>query len=76
MKGINWPLVAFRARFATVSMVEGDDPAGRRAASIARLTVEREFCPASVSGVKERTWDKYFSVDSHEWITGVDNPHI
>jgi len=41
---MNWPLVAFRARFATVSMVEGDDPAGRRAVSMARLTVKHECC--------------------------------
>jgi hypothetical protein len=32
-----------RARFATVSMVDGEDPAGRRAVSIARLTVKRQF---------------------------------
>jgi hypothetical protein len=40
---MNWPLVAFRARFATVSIVEGEEPAGRSAVSIARLTVKYQF---------------------------------
>jgi hypothetical protein len=36
--GIYCPLVAFNGRFATVSMVEGEEPEGRKATSMLRLT--------------------------------------
>jgi hypothetical protein len=36
--GIYCPLVAFKGRFATVSIVEGEEPEGRKATSMFRLT--------------------------------------
>jgi hypothetical protein len=72
--GWNCPLVAFKALFATVSIVLGDDPAGFKLASIMRLTSK------TVSNVFQYsssmlTRDAHFCGEFCIGIGSVDNPH-